>query len=661
MSDIEKTLLNCNKDLERITQAIINKRLILFIGAGVSMNVGMKSWYNFLLELINEIEKYSDTYLVTRTQKNNFKLSRKALDEYDHELCAQLIKRIMDSVDAINYKDKLDGTFYSWLNDEFKSIDPEILNGSKIFMGLKTLFDLGANKILTTNYDKNLEDITGIREPLIPFDKKPVGKIAISDLRKIRKESEYIFKLHGEKFPVLTARSYDRIYKKGSQFVELLRDLFNNNIVLFIGSSLQKDRTVEVLNNSEFCEAYALFADSGMPNYWATLSTRLKKHKIKPIRLINQDKKSIGDVYEEQLPKVFSAIEDKLKKHNKNIHDNLKKDVFQFGYNTAEKFFKDAKDSVKCIFFNTQIDLGNWFNPNFQLHLNLQKASLRARKLDIISKCYNDHADEESINKCKKHIPEHSQARIIFLPEFRDEFSIKLKQLHDTDFENTEEIFYSYFKALTYIHSLISCPLGIIALDEFADIILKSKETSGDDSFFDIVENLCYLGLSKEIASISNKGISNKALRRKNKNTLIRFLRKDITNQTGDWFKPDDIDFAYLHKTDGTIEIWEADVFNNTLEYYKSTNLDNYSSKYSKKELDERKQTFIKFAKIISREVFKEEERINMISKPTKFLNFNPQYSLYCSINHTSNILKEKEQLWFHNHQNAFEIIQEFE
>lgn len=660
MSDISRTLLNCNKDLERITQAIINKKLILFIGAGVSMNVGMKSWYDFLQQLISEIEDLSDTYLVNRSQKNNLKKCKTALADYDYELCAQMIKRIMDSVDSKNFKDKLDGTFYTRLNDEFKSLDPEILNDSQIYMGLKTLFELGANKILTTNYDKNIEDVTGIEEPLIPFDKKPVGKIAISDLRKIRKESEYVFKLHGEKFPVLTAKSYDRIYKEDSQFVELLKDLFNNNIVLFIGSSLQKDRTVEVLNNSEFCEAYALFADSGKSSDWATLSSRLKKHKIKPIRLINQDKKNIGDVYKEQLPKIFATIGDKLKFHHKKINDSFKKEVFQFGFPSAERFFNDAKESVKCVFFNTQIDIGNWFNPNFQLHLNLQKAALRARKLDIVSNCYNNNTDDASINECKKHIPAHSQARIIFLPEHRLEFNTKLEQLHDTNFENTEEIYYSHFKVLTYIHSLISCPLGIITVDEFAEMILKSKSTSTDCGFFDIKENLRYLGLSDKIASINLSGIDGDAYKRF-RNQLIRLLKRDITYQTNNaLFKPDDIDFAYLEKQDSSIEIWEADVFNSTLEYYKSTNLNTLSTKYSTSELDKRKQVFVQFAQIICREVFKQEERINLVNGSNKFTNINPQYSLYSSIDPSSDVLKIKEDLMFNKKQNAFEIIQKY-
>ena len=99
---------------------------------------------------------------------------------------------------------------------------------------------------------------------------------------------------------------------------------------MFIGCSLEKDRTIEILKKSKYSEAYSLFHDTGDSDEWENTHKRLREFEITPIKLINSSKKKTGEVYKEQLPLIFSRIIREVKKEYTEVHNNAVRNIFNF-------------------------------------------------------------------------------------------------------------------------------------------------------------------------------------------------------------------------------------------------------------------------------------------------------------------------------------------
>jgi hypothetical protein len=212
----------------------------------------------------------------------------------------------------------------------------------------------------------------------------------------------------------------------------------------------------------------------------------------------------------------------------------------------------------------------------------------------------------------------------------------------------------SNFHILTYIHSLISCPLGIIDIDSFSKILSQKKYRE----FFSDKNNLKYLGLSNKISNILNSKEEKEIIV-----SLKQVLKLDIEKQTQKGlYLPDDIDFAFLQDDDDNVEIWEADVLNNhKLEYFKSNELnkiEGFKNLYSEKELNDRTETYKQFAEIVSKFVFKNTRRRHLIMNKKIVSQMNPQYYLYKNLTETrQDILDIKEGLTFSKKTSALEIV----
>ena len=109
--------------------------------------------------------------------------------------------------------------------------------------------------IITTNYDLIIENV--YRQVLNDLN-MPVllpGKPELINQYLGQKNRPVIYKVHGEiqkkaidySSIIFTKKQYDEKYTKDSQLVKELKKCFTNNIMLFLGCSLEKDRTLEVL------------------------------------------------------------------------------------------------------------------------------------------------------------------------------------------------------------------------------------------------------------------------------------------------------------------------------------------------------------------------------------------------------------------------------
>lgn len=192
--------------MDQLIQAYRAKRLILFVGAGVSMGLGLPSWRQLVDHMAKELRFDPDIY---RTFGSDLTLA-----EFYRISKGQI------------------GPLRSWMDREWHAPSTDI-SKSRIHELIATSdFDL----IYTTNYDRWIERA---------FDhhKKPYSKIAsVGDLTSIAKDKTQIVKFHGDfdddTSIVLDETSYfERLEFESPLDIKLRSDVLGRS-VLFIGYSL---------------------------------------------------------------------------------------------------------------------------------------------------------------------------------------------------------------------------------------------------------------------------------------------------------------------------------------------------------------------------------------------------------------------------------------
>ncbi len=150
-------------DIDELARSIHSRRAILFVGAGVSMVVGLPSWQALIDHMMEELEIDED--------------GRKR-PGLDHPVLAEYYRLRRGSI----------GPLRSWMDREWK-VSEDRVRESRIH---QIVVSLDFPLIYTTNYDRNLE---------VAFDlaDKPFRKIANArDLTVANQEGTQIVKFHGD-------------------------------------------------------------------------------------------------------------------------------------------------------------------------------------------------------------------------------------------------------------------------------------------------------------------------------------------------------------------------------------------------------------------------------------------------------------------------------
>jgi SIR2-like domain len=192
--------------MDQLLQAYRSKRLILFVGAGVSMGLGLPSWRQLVDHMAEELGFDPDIY---RTFGNDLTLA-----EYYRITKGQI------------------GPLRSWMDREWHSTTTDIGKSRVHELMATSNFDL----IYTTNYDRWIERA---------FDhyKKPYTKIAnAGDLSSVAADKTQIVKFHGDfdddTSIVLDETSYfERLEFESPLDIKLRSDVLGRS-VLFVGYSL---------------------------------------------------------------------------------------------------------------------------------------------------------------------------------------------------------------------------------------------------------------------------------------------------------------------------------------------------------------------------------------------------------------------------------------
>lgn len=192
--------------MDALKEAVRSKQLILFVGAGVSMSLGLPSWHDLVSKIGTELGFDSDVF---QTRGDYLSLA-----EY------YMIKK--SSIGALR----------SWMDREFhpSSID---IGKSEIH---RLITKLNASTIYTTNYDRWLE--AAYDHYNLPYTKI----VNVKDLLNVKEGSTQIVKFHGDfdedNSIVLTESSYfSRLSFESPLDIKLRADVLAKS-VLFLGYSL---------------------------------------------------------------------------------------------------------------------------------------------------------------------------------------------------------------------------------------------------------------------------------------------------------------------------------------------------------------------------------------------------------------------------------------
>ncbi|WP_342640072.1 SIR2 family NAD-dependent protein deacylase [Rhodoligotrophos ferricapiens] len=201
--------------VEELADAICQRKVILFVGAGVSMNVGLPSWSTLIEHMVEDL----------------------GLDKH----CAE-VKDCSYQMLAEYYrlKEGSIGPLRSWMDRNWKVSDEKVKQ-SRLH---KLIVELDFPIIYTTNYDRNLEVAFTLYE-------KPFVKIATAkDVAKAAPGVTQIIKYHGdfdEDASLVLAETdyFNRLSFETPLDLKFRSDSLGNTI-LFIGYSMS-DMNIRLL------------------------------------------------------------------------------------------------------------------------------------------------------------------------------------------------------------------------------------------------------------------------------------------------------------------------------------------------------------------------------------------------------------------------------
>ena len=184
-------------DIERISDAAIKGRLVVFVGAGVSKNSGALDW----IELIDSLKK---------------ELPDELKSDSDFLKIAQL------------YKDERGD------NEYLKKIRLELKHEELRYNGIdEAIFDLNPVHVITTNYDNLLEQV-------IVSNNLQYFKICQDKDLPYSNYNQFLIKMHGDLEKgniVLTEDDYINYENNFPLISSFVKSLFSSKLILFVGFS----------------------------------------------------------------------------------------------------------------------------------------------------------------------------------------------------------------------------------------------------------------------------------------------------------------------------------------------------------------------------------------------------------------------------------------
>lgn len=201
--------------LDLLARAIRDRRVILFVGSGLSRPLGLPSWEQLIKHMAEELG-------------------------FDPEVLVGPGADYLQVAEFYRLRKGSIGNLRSWMDRNW-NVDDALLRGSKVH---RQIVDLGFPLVYTTNYDNNLErafDLHGHK----------VYKIAsVVDIADAKPDRPHVVKFHGDfsddNSLVVTETDYfERLEFESPLDLKLRSDVLGRT-VLFVGYSL-KDLNLRLL------------------------------------------------------------------------------------------------------------------------------------------------------------------------------------------------------------------------------------------------------------------------------------------------------------------------------------------------------------------------------------------------------------------------------
>jgi hypothetical protein len=269
---------NTNKQrFEQLCTLAKDQKMIPFIGAGMSIPSGMPSWTSFLTDLCN----YADAGF-NKQEFDNF------LQTGQYEEAAT---SLFDHIPLPLFNERFENTYRLPKN---RNIEGTIRFLPMTFSSI----------VITTNFDNILEKI--FMSQNLEFHAVLEGP-EIAKYRGCKDETKrFLLKIHGDHKDtnkrVLTKDEYENFYSSTAAAKEELALIFRTHPVIFLGCSLNNDRTLTLLKN-------VFDADPRIPKHftfipkpveeakWREREHFLTQHNIFPIWFENDHDQSIEALF----------------------------------------------------------------------------------------------------------------------------------------------------------------------------------------------------------------------------------------------------------------------------------------------------------------------------------------------------------------------------
>lgn len=280
--------------------------VVPFVGAGLSAFCGYPSWPNVLTRMHSNIRDQSKKDAVLKQIQDG-----------------QLIEAAQGILDGYHY-------FLRRFPEEFspkrlEECPDDVMRASAVW-ALPYLFpDAPA---VTTNFDQVLETVYEQNHHRFTDILGPQQLCQRAQARQQRHHA--LLKLHGSigktidhSAIVFTKDQYDTAYQPDSRLVMELTELFQNDILLFLGCSLQMDRTLEVLEKLQPAGSYLThFAILGCaPEKFDDRSEQLEQLGIIPIFYDDTDPRNhdavrviLENLLYETNPGAYQQLDDEMRR-----------------------------------------------------------------------------------------------------------------------------------------------------------------------------------------------------------------------------------------------------------------------------------------------------------------------------------------------------------
>jgi len=266
---------------ERLKEDILNDKVVLFIGAGVSKSLGYPTWVEFSKFAINKLQEEGYINHFEKEELKKIQDPKEILSLFDN-ICPRTgscsnkfytDKFEMKSLDITPYENDIKDNLYYLLTDKIfgwkfitTNIDKEIVKAKAYhkYKHLQSLVDIKNGESTTISFHQVFNSEL---QKTVSFDP------SFTDI-----DNNIVF-LHGivddVENTIFTTKDYLRTYfNQGSKEQIFLQNVFENYTVLFVGYGLSEFSILESIVNSSSRTHYSLY-----PVYYGDTGTLRTKQK----------------------------------------------------------------------------------------------------------------------------------------------------------------------------------------------------------------------------------------------------------------------------------------------------------------------------------------------------------------------------------------------